>query len=378
MIPWVRPSIMVASSEMEMKLGLLVKQRGFSCLRPVSLRPCNRSGILEGVSSIVREHRPYLVVFNPGYTCELIYDVCNVLPRDQLLHICLGIGELNYLLKALNRSYIEKIRGFIVMVSNTNEVVQALSFLEKLKVRGLLSKRLYLLLNGLESISFNEDILDYVIKMCSNYETEVILSGVSPGFIKAWGFRRGRTVPILGLKVEEYCRRDGKVYLVNGIDCENVIAFSIEEPKMLVSPRWISGVSIEYIPTCSYKMKVVKGIVRKMFMSRRTSIVSMSPSITLSCGGISVVIDELLIRFLKLIDEKGSMRAASERLHVPLTTLRKRIFSIEEVLGVRLIQTRRGGADKGGARLTKEGLSLIRAFESMKECFRREFGTRTE
>ncbi len=375
MIQWVRPSILVASAGIDSLLKGLVRVKGLTGLKHLSLKPCDRDSLLAGVSSIIREHRLYLVALTTEVRCGLLCDLCSRLPREQLLHVCVKVSDLQSLMESLSSSCLDKVRGFVVMASNTNEVVRAFSSFERFRVRGLLTKKLYLMLRGLESVSFNEDILDYVIRMCGEYGAEPILCGAEPDYLEAWGFRRcGRVLHALGLRIEEYVKGSSKLYVVNGVDSENLVAFSIDEVKLIISPKWVSGISIESpIPTCSYKIRLVKGIVKKMFRSSEALTVKISPCLTLTCGGVKAVIDESVIKFLKVINERGSLKSASESLHVPLTTMRKRIVGIEELLGVKLIDTRRGGIGRGGTRLTSDALRLIKAFEAMRECFRREF-----
>ncbi|MGH8630604.1 MAG: winged helix-turn-helix domain-containing protein, partial [Burkholderiales bacterium] len=60
------------------------------------------------------------------------------------------------------------------------------------------------------------------------------------------------------------------------------------------------------------------------------------------------------IALLEAVGEAGSLAAAAARLGVPYRTAWYKLREVEEQLGVRLLDTHRGGADGGHTTLTAE------------------------
>ena len=87
-----------------------------------------------------------------------------------------------------------------------------------------------------------------------------------------------------------------------------------------------------------------------------------------------IILDSRVAQLLKLIDEKGSILSASRSLGIPYSRAWEAISRIERVLGIKVIETIRGGVGGGGTRLTEHGRLLVR------EYFRRyrEVGSRIE
>jgi len=373
-LPWWRPSLLLTPCEVEGAFRTVLRLPKVEGLRRLSMRPCDRESLLKGLSELAGRHGLYVLAIasNTAWVCR---GLCSYLPRERLLHICFGVDGLHEFLTSARPTCLERVRGFVVAVSSTNEIVRAFSYLDSLRSRGLLTKGLHLLLQGLESVSFNEDVLDYVLRMCGRYGVEVVLSDVAPQFLTAWGFvRRGRVVNALGLTLEEFRRGCSRVYLVSGVDSEGVLAFGIDEAELLARPDLVSGVGLDSpILTCSRKLRMLDSVVARMISRLKPRELSASPCVVVRRGCAKAVIDEDFIRFLKLVDELGSLSKAAGRLGTPLSTLRKRLCTIEDVLGVRLVTTSKGGVLRGGAELTEEGRALIKAFEGLKEKFVREF-----
>jgi putative molybdopterin biosynthesis protein len=78
-------------------------------------------------------------------------------------------------------------------------------------------------------------------------------------------------------------------------------------------------------------------------------------------GGL-VVVDEELGLALLVIRDRGSILAASRALGVPYSRLWERLSRAERLLGVPLVEARRGGSGGGGARLTRAGLEVLEEF----------------
>ncbi len=374
MLSWWRPSLLLTLGEVEGAFKSVLRVPRVEGLRRLSMRPCDSDSLLKGVSELAGRHGLYVLAITPN-VAWVYRGLCNYLPRERLLYLCLGVDELHEFLTSAHLTCLERVRGFVVVVSSTNEVVRAFSYMNSLRSKGLLTKELYLLLQGLESVSFNEDVLDYVLRVCGRHGVEVILSDVVPHFLTAWGFvRGGRAVNALGLTLEEFRRGCSRVYLTSGIDSNGVLAFGIEEAELLAKHDLLSGIGLEStILTCPRKLRMLDSVVVRMISRLRPRELRASPCIVVRRGCMKAVIDEEFVSFLKLVDELGSFSRAAGRLGVPLSTMRKRLCVIEDVLGVRLVVTSKGGVMRGGAVLTDRGRALIRVFERLREGFAKEF-----
>jgi molybdate transport repressor ModE-like protein len=68
-------------------------------------------------------------------------------------------------------------------------------------------------------------------------------------------------------------------------------------------------------------------------------------------------------QMLKLIDEKGSLKAACDSLGYTYRRTWGNLQKIEKFFGFPLLETSRGGSEGGKTVLTEEGRRLIRAFD---------------
>jgi molybdate transport repressor ModE-like protein len=68
-------------------------------------------------------------------------------------------------------------------------------------------------------------------------------------------------------------------------------------------------------------------------------------------------------KILKKIKQCGSLVQACEDLGITYRRTWNDLKKIETQLGLKLIETSRGGADGGSTHLTKEGIRLIEAFD---------------
>ncbi len=83
--------------------------------------------------------------------------------------------------------------------------------------------------------------------------------------------------------------------------------------------------------------------------------------------GEKTLIGEGRREILRAISETGSLAGAARKLGM---SYKKVIFSIEEMeeaLGRKLVERYKGGAKKGGARLTKLGEALLRAYDEAEK-----------
>ena len=85
---------------------------------------------------------------------------------------------------------------------------------------------------------------------------------------------------------------------------------------------------------------------------------------------------------LEGVDELGSIRAACGRAGVSYRTALNRLRQMERVLGMPVLETRRGGAEGGGAALTPAARSIVRVYREWRaellglsdQAFRRALG----
>jgi molybdate transport system regulatory protein len=68
-------------------------------------------------------------------------------------------------------------------------------------------------------------------------------------------------------------------------------------------------------------------------------------------------------QFLKLINEKGSLKAACDELGYTYRRTWGNLQKIEKFFGFPLIEKHRGGSDGGNSCLTLEGKRLVEAFD---------------
>ena len=89
--------------------------------------------------------------------------------------------------------------------------------------------------------------------------------------------------------------------------------------------------------------------------------------------GSQVVLDDRIALLLKLIDRKGSLLRAAKAVGMSYSRAWEAIARIERLLGVKIVESRRGGSKGGGSRLTEEGRKLVEFFErEYKRRFKRQ------
>jgi len=91
--------------------------------------------------------------------------------------------------------------------------------------------------------------------------------------------------------------------------------------------------------------------------------------------GDQVVLDDKIALLLKLVDREGSLLRAAKAIGMPYSRAWEAIARIERLLGVKIIESRRGGSRGGGSRLTEEGRKLVEIFERE---YRRRFKRQLE
>ncbi|GAB6945711.1 winged helix-turn-helix domain-containing protein [Vulcanisaeta sp. JCM 14467] len=70
---------------------------------------------------------------------------------------------------------------------------------------------------------------------------------------------------------------------------------------------------------------------------------------------------------LKAINEVGSISGAARKLGMSYRFVWNYIERMEKTLGMKLVDARKGGKGRGGAKLTPEGQALLRYYEEIIE-----------
>jgi molybdate transport system regulatory protein len=73
------------------------------------------------------------------------------------------------------------------------------------------------------------------------------------------------------------------------------------------------------------------------------------------------------LRFLRAVDETGTIRQAGKAVGWSYRTCLNRIRRMESILGTRVLETERGGAAGGGARLSPPARRLVGIFDRWQE-----------
>jgi molybdate transport system regulatory protein len=73
------------------------------------------------------------------------------------------------------------------------------------------------------------------------------------------------------------------------------------------------------------------------------------------------------IRLLEGVERTGTLRGACDATGLSYRTCMNRVRQMERTLGVAMIETRRGGAERGGAELTPAAHQLVRVYRLWRE-----------
>ncbi len=80
-----------------------------------------------------------------------------------------------------------------------------------------------------------------------------------------------------------------------------------------------------------------------------------------------VVVDEELADILRGIRSTGSLIKTARSLGKPYSRAWEKVARAERLLGLKLVEARRGGYKRGGTRLTKAGEEVLRIYEDYRE-----------
>ncbi len=106
-------------------------------------------------------------------------------------------------------------------------------------------------------------------------------------------------------------------------------------------------------------MKDIETIISEL--SKRTEII-------LEYRGTRVM-DQQTALLLRLIEKYGSILKASISAGIPYSKAWDIITRIERILGIKIVERKRGGAERGGTRLTDYGIKLLEYYEKLQHDF---------
>ena len=72
------------------------------------------------------------------------------------------------------------------------------------------------------------------------------------------------------------------------------------------------------------------------------------------------------LRFLEAVDQSGTIRAAGQAVGWSYRTCLNRLREMERVLGSKVLETKRGGASRGGSSLTPAARRLVKLFTAWR------------
>jgi len=257
------------------------------------------------------------------------------------------------------------VRSIIVKVQDLRDLIKLFSTIE---MRGRLPALETIIHVVLRDV-VDEDVVEYVARNAARLGMECLVEGVNDSTLLAWGFEvDGPRRQVCTYIVQRYCRDGTPLYVKVG-EVSPLIIVAMDGTLSL--SRSIAPEIIERLPCLARINALIEAVkrVRKRFLDGYP--LSIEPCITVSRAGRRVVIDGSLVRFLELVDEFKSMRRAAQELGLPQSTIRRRIREVEECLGVRLIESRRGGLDRGCTELTRHGRELVRMYRALYESFRK-------
>jgi molybdate transport system regulatory protein len=81
----------------------------------------------------------------------------------------------------------------------------------------------------------------------------------------------------------------------------------------------------------------------------------------------SFLVGPRYIRLLEGIERTGTLRGGCDATGLSYRTCMNRVRRMEQTLGVAMIETRRGGAERGGAELTPAAHQLVRVYRLWRE-----------
>jgi molybdate transport system regulatory protein len=119
-----------------------------------------------------------------------------------------------------------------------------------------------------------------------------------------------------------------------------------------------------------------RGVKPRASRSRASSGLAPRHKVWLTLGG-SFLMGPNYLRFLRAVDKTGTIGQAGKVVGWSYRTCLNRIRRMESILGTKVLETERGGAAGGGARLSSEARRLLGIFDrwqkDVAEYSRRSF-----
>ncbi len=135
-------------------------------------------------------------------------------------------------------------------------------------------------------------------------------------------------------------------------------------PVVIVGDRVVGVDGVHrFYTSCSEMLDVLSSI-----LSQRGSERIACPCILVKTPHGRVVIDCELIQFLNLVNAYKSMRRAASVLGVALSSIKRRVEKIEKLLNVKLVESRRGGIERGRSEITAYARWLLEKYSRIVAC----------
>ena len=181
--------------------------------------------------------------------------------------------------------------------------------------------------------------------------------------LKNKGFFKANDSQFIGFPVTWYidskgCRWIGLVVLRNDTDLLG------ETFSILVHPLQVHGnlasLVKERVNTCRIESQTMSNILELLCRQMLWRV-----KIEAVVNGISVLDDDLY-EILKALKKWKTLRAACKFVNKSYPTVKRRIVDVEKTLGINIVRSARGGANRGFSELTVEGELLLEVYEKLK------------
>lgn len=86
----------------------------------------------------------------------------------------------------------------------------------------------------------------------------------------------------------------------------------------------------------------------------------------ISLAAEKTILDADIVSLLRMVDYTSSIQLAAEYIDIPYTKAWRQIKNIETCIGIKMVESRKGGKHGGGTRLTEQGSELIEMFDNFE------------
>ncbi len=118
--------------------------------------------------------------------------------------------------------------------------------------------------------------------------------------------------------------------------------------------------SIDRYKVLSLCPECMNNIILSLINRKNKLTITRVVSVKLKLGDIEV--GEDVINILREVERTGSLIRTADNLGLPLSTVKKKIERVEKALGLKLINTFKGGIRRGGAKLTSLATEILREY----------------